>query len=272
MRSLWNGTVNFGLVTIPVKLYAATSKQDVSLRMLHELCHTPLKYQRTCPSCERAVTPDETVSGYEVEKNRFVVLSEEDLSALPLPSARTISIEHFVPAAAVDPVYFEKTYYIEPAQGGTQAYQLLRTALTHAGQFGIGRVAIRSRESLCAVRAAADNALALTLLYFADEVRSAANLELGEARWEARPEELQAALTLMESLTRDWDPTRYPNRRIAAVEELVRDRQTAAPAAVVAPGPETAPEVVSLMEALRASLAEQQAGEDAAQQGNEPRH
>lgn len=261
MRSLWNGTLSFGLVTIPVKLYAATSKKDVSLRMLHDLCHTPLRYQRMCPHCERAVTPDETVSGFETEKDRFVILSEDDLERLPTPAARTVAIEHFVPAAAVDPVYFEKTYYLEPDTGGGNAYQLLRTALTDAGQYGIGRIAIRSRESLCAVRPGGGDVLTLSLLFFADEVRSPARLDLGPPDWQARPEELQAALTLMESMSRDWDPSRYENRRHAALQELVRDRQ--AIGAEPAYGqPEAAAEVLSLMEALRASVADRERAAD----------
>lgn len=269
MRSLWNGSLSFGLVTIPVKLYTATSKHDVSLRMLHDLCHTPLRYQRMCPSCDRAVTPDETVSGFETEKNRYVILSEEDLASLPLPTAKTVAIEHFVPAAAVDPVYFEKTYYLEPDGGGANAYQLLRTALTEAGQFGIGRIAIRSRESLCAVRPGGGDVLALTILFFADEVRSPAGLELSPPGWEPRAEELQAALTLMESLSRDWDPSRYENRRYAALQELVRNRQGTGTEPVYARQPEAAPEVLSLMEALRASLAE---GGGNADQAAEDRH
>lgn len=255
MRSLWNGTLSFGLVTIPVKLYTATRKQDVSLRMLHDLCHTPLRYQRTCPHCERAVTPEETVSGFEVEKDRFVILTEDDLAALPTPVARTVAIEHFVPAAAVDPVYFDKTYYLEPDAGGANAYQLLRTALTEAGQFGIGRIAIRSRESLCAIRPGGDEVLALTLLYYADEVRSPAGLELSPPGWQPRADELQAALTLMDSLSRDWDPSLYENRRYAALQELVQQRQGAVTEPAYARPAEAAPEVLSLMEALRASVA-----------------
>lgn len=269
MRSLWNGTLSFGLVTIPVKLYAATSKRDVSLRMLHELCHTPLRYQRVCPTCDRAVTPDETVSGFETEKDRYVILSEEDLASLPLPTAKTVAIEHFVPAAAVDPVYFEKTYYLEPDKGGANAYQLLRTALTEAGHYGIGRIAIRSRESLCAVRPGGGDVLALTVMFFADEVRSPADLALRPPGWAPQPDELQAALTLMDSLSRDWDPSRYENRRYAALQELVRDRQSTGPEPVYAGQPEATPEVLSLMEALRASLAERQ---DAPERRPEEQH
>lgn len=267
MRSLWNGSISFGLVTIPVKLYVAAGKQNVSLRMLHDLCHTPLRYQRMCPTCERAVSPEETVSGFETEKNRFVILTEEDLDSLPLPSAKTVAIEHFVPAASVDPVYFEKTYYLEPDGGGANAYQLLRTALTEAGQFGIGRIAIRSRESLCAVRPSSGDVLALTLLYYANEVRSPAQLDVSPPGWTARPEELQAALTLMDSMSTVWDPDRYGNVRFTALQQLVESRQETGTEPVVAGEPEAAPEVLSLMEALRASLADANPAD-----ADEPRH
>ena len=125
MRSLWNGSISFGLVHIPVKMYAATSRERVKFRYLHGECHTPIRYQKTCPQCQREITDNEIVYGYEYEKGRYVIIDEEELEALPSKQGRTIDIVDFVELSEIDPVYFDKTYYLEPKDGGAKPYVLL---------------------------------------------------------------------------------------------------------------------------------------------------
>ncbi|HHY92019.1 MAG TPA: Ku protein, partial [Firmicutes bacterium] len=129
MRPLWRGSVSFGLVNIPVRLYAATEKQDIKFRYLHKECLTPIEYEKHCPTCKREVGGEEIVWGYEYEKGRFVVLNEEDFAHLPLHTTKTVDILDFVALNEVDPAYFDRTYYLEPAEGGSKAYHLLLKAM-----------------------------------------------------------------------------------------------------------------------------------------------
>lgn len=255
MRSLWNGAICFGLVTIPVKLYAATQRRDVAFKQLHAVCRTPIRYQRTCPACAREVGADEIVPGYEVTEGQYVVLSEEDLAELPAPSRRSIDILDFVQAAEVDPIFFDRTYYLEPAEGGHKAYALLRRAMTDTGRLGLGRATMRARESLCAIRPYDERALAMQTMFFGDEVRPAAALAGlspdAEVALDAR--EVEMAVRLVQNLSRPFDPRRYENRRRAALDELVQARAARGDLAAPVPAPDAA-SPVDLVEALRRSL------------------
>lgn len=255
MRSLWNGAIAFGLVTIPVKLYAATERRDLKFNYLHETCRTPIKYQKVCPTCDREVGQDEIVWGHEVARGQYVVLEEEDFAGLAGSNEKKIEILDFVPAAQIDPIFFDRTYFVEAGEGGKKAYALLRRAMDETDKVAVGRVQMRSRETLCAIRNHAGGVLAMATMFFADEVRGAAGLNAvaPEVEAELDPREVEMASRLVESLSREFDPSRYENRRRAALVDLVNARATGGEFQTVqAPAPATGP--AELVEALRRSL------------------
>ncbi|MDK2925865.1 MAG: end-binding protein Ku, partial [Bacillota bacterium] len=216
MRSLWRGSVSFGLVNIPVRLYAATEKQDIKFRYLHKECLTPIEYEKRCPTCRREVAGDEIVWGYEYEKGRFVVLNEEDFDRLPLHTTKTIDILDFVALKEVDPAFFERTYFLEPAEGGAKAYQLLRKAMEKTDRVAIAKVTLRSKESLAAVRTR-EGALVLSTMFYANELRSPQGLNLGAETVEISDKELELAIRLVEELTTKFTPEKYTSEYRAAL-------------------------------------------------------
>src|SRR5690625_408292 len=171
MHTMWKGTISFGLVNIPVKMHAATENKDIRLRQLHKECKTPIKYQKVCPACEREVENEEIVKAYEYEKNKFVMLDEEDLKALQKEqSDKAVEIMDFVELEQIDPIYFEKSYYLSPNEGGSKAYGLLRTALEDTGKIGVAKMMIRSKEQLAVIRVY-ENTLVVETVHYPDEVR-----------------------------------------------------------------------------------------------------
>jgi len=253
MRSIWRGSVSFGLVNIPVRLYTATEKQDIKFRYLHKECLTPIQYEKRCPTCRREVTSDEIVWGYEYEKGRFVVLSEEDFIRLPLHTTKTIDILDFVALEEVDPAFFERTYYLEPAEGGAKAYQLLLKAMEETKRVAIAKVALRSKEALAAIRVR-EGALALATMLYASELRSPQGLNLGAEQVKVSDKELAMAVRLVEELSTSFTPEKYTSEYRTALSELIQAKIAGAEIKEVQPAPRT--EVVDLMEALRASLSE----------------
>ncbi len=253
MRSLWNGSIGFGLVTIPVRLYAATEKKDVKFNYLHEICHTPVKYQKVCPNCHREVSANELVWGYEYQKGQYINLRAEDFEILPSAAQKSVDITDFILSAELDPVYYEKTYYLEPGEGGRKAYALLYRALVDAGRVALGRVTLRSKEVLCAIRPYAGGVMAMSTMFFPDEVRGVDTLDrLGpEAALDSR--ELDMAMRLVEGMSSVFSPEKYENRYRQELMELIEakkdDRRVVLPKGEEEPG-----RVIDLMEALRRSL------------------
>ena len=223
MRPLWNGTLAFGLVVIPVRLYSATERKSVSFRLLHNQCATPVRYMKWCPTCEKELRQDEIVKAYEYRKGEHVVITEEDMEAIPGPSAHVIEILDFVTLGDVDPVYYEKSYFLEPREGAEKAYVLLLRSMEDQGKVALARVAIRAKETLAIVRTYKDRFLLLETMYWADEVRSGEELnvpreaELGER-------ELAMAKTLIETLTADFEPAKYRSRQREAMAELIQKK------------------------------------------------
>lgn len=250
MRPMWKGSLGFGLVSIPVRMYAATGNRDPALHYLHKTCLAPVRYHKVCSACGQTLQQDDLVYGYEVEPDRYVALTEEDLASLPLPAAREILVEAFVPAGDVDPIYFEKAHYLEPDGPGARAYRLLQEAMLRAGTVALGRVALRRREHLSLVRPYGRLLLLETLLD-PDEIRDPASLTLPPAEPPA-DKEMQLALTLVETLRARFDPAAYPDRYRQALEQLI--------AAKVAGRQVHAPEVpesratLDLVAALQASI------------------
>jgi DNA end-binding protein Ku len=252
LRSMWKGSISFGLVSIPVKLYAATESKDVRFNLLHDQCRTPVQYRKWCASCDREVAAEEIVKGYEYERGRYVMVTDEDFESIPLAAARTLDIVDFVKLEQIDPVFFEKTYYLEPGEGGAKAYALLRRAMEMTGRIAIARVVIRSKESLAAIRVFQNGVLALETMHFPDEVRSPAGLT-GITEPELRQQEIEMATNLVASLSGDFTPEKFQNEYRQALLELIEAKVTGEEVVQVAAAPERG-RVVDLMEALRASI------------------
>ncbi len=262
VRSMWKGSISFGLVTIPVKLYASTESKDIRFNLLHSECRTPVQYRKWCPVCDREIAAEEITKGYEFERGRYVTLDEDDLEAIPLAAKRTLEIVGFVRLEEIDPVYFDKTYYLEPGEGGAKAYALLRRAMEQTGRIALARVVIRTKESLATLRVYDGKVLAMETMHFPDEVRSVAGLT-GVVEPELRPQEIEMATSLIESLAMPFEPAQFENQYRQAVLEVIEAKVAGEEVHPVTAAPERG-RVVDLMEALRASIRAAEGGEPAA--------
>lgn len=260
MRTIWNGSINFGLVNIPVGLAPATRpaarQSDVSFRTLHRECKTPIRQKRFCPVHEREVGPDELVKGWEVAKGQFVIVEEGDLEAIMRQDdSRSIEITRFVPLDAVDPVYFDRTYFLAPASASAQRrpYVLLLNAMRETGTAAVGRFVIRGRENLCLIRPKGD-ALALETLFLAEDVNSHAEIDEAVSENEVKSAELDLARQVIESLVGEFEPADLESEYRRDLKAMLEAKLSGEEIAKPEPVPE-AP-VVDLMEALRRSVAE----------------
>jgi DNA end-binding protein Ku len=251
-RSIATGTISFGLVSIPVSLYPATQPSaSISFNLLHEACGSRLKQQYVCAKEGVKVERDEMVKGYEFAKDRYVTFTQDELRALDELATQTIDIAEFVPAAQVDPVYFDRAYYLGPGKGGGKAYRLLALALERAGKAALARYAARGKQYLVLIRPSAGR-LVMQQLYHADEVRPPEEVPIDDAQ--PKDTEVQLALQLIEQTASDtFRPEQYEDavkaRVLAAIEKKVEGQeiQVSAPA-------EPAAQVIDLMDALKASL------------------
>ena len=260
MRTIWNGSISFGLVNIPVGLALATSpkakQSDVSFRTLHRECKTPIRQKRWCPTHEREVGPDEIVKGWEVAKGEFVIVEDSDLEAIAQhDESRSIEITRFVPLDDVDPVYLDRTYYLAPAQAPAQRrpYVLLLEAMKQAGMGGIGRFVLRGAEYNALIRPKGD-ALVLETLVLAEDVRSQAEIEEAVAGTEVKKAELDLAQQVMQSLVGEFDPAELDSQYRSDLRQMLEAKLDGQEIAKPEPVPD-AP-VVDLMEALKRSVAE----------------
>jgi DNA end-binding protein Ku len=253
-RALWKGAVTFGLVNIPVRLYSAVQEKSLKFHMLHAKDGGRIKYQRVCAICGEEVTWDDIVKGYEYSKDHYVQFTEEELQALDLDSIRAIDVVTFVPLDEIDPVYFNKTYYIVPEPSGLKAYRLLQEALEAEGSVGLAKVALREKEHLATVRLK-DDVFVLETMHWPDEIRSAAFEEL-DKNVEVRDAELKMARQLIQQLSGEFDPEQFADEYRARMEELVEQKVEGQEITVAAEPEEEPTKVVDLMEALKASVAE----------------
>jgi DNA end-binding protein Ku len=252
MRNLWKGAISFGLVNVPVKLYTATEKKEIKFNYLHEKCKTPIKYERRCPTCNVEVPPEEIVWGYEFQKGQYVVLKEEDFAKIPDGSGKTIDIIDFVDLSEIDPIYFEKSYYLEPSQGGEKAYALLKRAMLETGKIAVAKVMIRSKENLAVLRVY-QNALLMAVVFYPDEIRSTAGLTGIQTEPALHENEIKMANSLIANLSSHFDPAKYTNRYR---ENLMAVIQSKISGGEIAQTPEReSGKIIDLMEALRASIA-----------------
>ena len=262
MRTIWNGSISFGLVNIPVGLALATApkarQSDVSFRTLHRECKTPIRNKRWCPTHDREVGPDEIVKGWEVAKGEFVIVEDADLEAIERnDESRSIDINRFVKLDEVDPVYLDRTYYLAPATApaARRPYVLLLEAMRQAGMGAIGRFVLRGAEYFCLIRPKGD-ALALETLFLAEDVRSQVEIEEAVEGTDVKEAELALASQVMDSLVGEFDPSDFHSEYRQDLRAMLEAKLSGEEISKPTPPPETP--VVDLMEALRRSVAEAQ--------------
>jgi DNA end-binding protein Ku len=257
MRTIWNGSISFGLVNIPIGLALATQRSDIAFRTLHRECGTPIKQKRWCPFHERDVETDELVKGWEVAKGEYVFVEDEDLESIALQRSQSIEIMRFVQLAEVDPVFFDRTYYLAPAStaAARRPYVLLLRAMEETGMAAIGKFVLWGKENLCLIRPHED-ALALETLFFGEDVRSKAEIEEAVAETDVKPPELDLARQVIASLTGEFDPNEFENEYRRELRAMLEAKL--AGEEIQKPEPVAEAPVVDLMEALRRSVAEAQ--------------
>ena len=250
-RAIWRGAISFGMVAIPMKLYVATESKDISFVQLHSSCHSRLRQKRWCPEHDCEVEYADIVRGFEFTKGEYLVMEEEDFENLPLKSTRTVEIVRFVDIKSIDPVHYERSYYIEPESVGVKPFSLLKKALEATDRVAVAKVALRNKEHLCLVRPY-DDGLMMETLYYPDEIRSTVELNIpGDS--DVSDAELQMAVMLIDQFSGEFEPHAYQDEYRAALQQVIEAKLgSGAPisAAPDAPGGK----VLDLMEALRASL------------------
>ncbi|GGD02735.1 non-homologous end joining protein Ku [Thalassobacillus devorans] len=253
MHTMWKGTISFGLVNIPVKLHAATENKDVKMRQLHKECQSPIKYEKVCPVCEREVEQEEIVKGYEYAKNKFVLLDDEEMEELKKENTdKSVEIVDFVDLKEIDPIYFEKSYFLSPNEGGSKAYVLLREALQDTGKIGVAKILIRSKEQLAVIRVY-QNTLVMETIHYPDEVRQTADVPNVPEQGETVEKELDTAKMLIDQLTTEFDPEKYQDDYRNALLELIEEKKSGDQVAT-AKDKKAPDNVTNLMDALQASL------------------
>jgi DNA end-binding protein Ku len=250
-RAMWKGAISFGLVTIPVSVYPATEEKTLRFNQLHDEDGGRVRMKRVCSIDGEEVGYEHIVKGYEYEKDRYVILTDEDFEAIPVESSRAIDIQQFVELEEIDPMQYKKSYYLVPEETGAKAYALLREALNRSGKVGIAKVSFRDKEHLAALRFR-DEAFVLETMYWPDEIREA---DFGgvDVSAKIRPNELEMAQTLIDNLTADWDPAEFKDEYREAMLRIVEAKINGEEIEIVEAEPTA--KVVDLMEALKASVA-----------------
>jgi DNA end-binding protein Ku len=251
-RSIGSGAISFGLVSIPVKLYLAASSEAPSFNLLHARCGNRIRQQRFCPACNTVVEREDLIRGYEVSKDQYIQVTDEELKALEGEASEEIEIAEFVPLAKVDPIYFERSYYLGPDRGGEKAYRLLADTMAQVGKVALAKFVLRGKENLVIVRSA-HNGLVLHTMYFADEVRNFDEIAKGESA-KISEAESQLAVRLIEELsTGDFEPDKYEDEYSQRVLDLV-DKKAEGQKITLAKPQARRGQVIDLMAALKESL------------------
>lgn len=254
MHTMWKGSISFGLVHIPIKLYAATESKDVSFRTLHDTCHTPIRYQKYCPVCEEVVENNHLIKGYEVEPGEFVTVTDQEIQDLKGDAVRAVEILDFVSLSEIDPVFYNRSYFVGPNENGGKAYALLRQALSETEKIGLAKLTLHSKEHLGVIRVYKDG-LMLETMYYPDEVRPVSQVP-GLPHVEAFDEkELETAKQLIEQLTTSFEPEKYKDTFREDVQKMLEEKM----AGHVVSAPRKTPSrenVVDLLAALQASVDE----------------
>jgi len=254
MRAIWKGTISFGLVNIPIAVGIAAQRSDPRFRTLDRETNQPIKQQIFSPARNEEISREDTVKGYEVSKGSYVVITDEELDSVAVERRRTIDILAFIDESEVDPVYYDRTYYLEPQDGAEKPYALLLEAMKETGKVAVGKIVLSSREHLALLRPAGD-ALVIELLFYPEDVRPKDEIEESVRGTKVTKQEREMAMQLVESLSRDFDPSEYENEHKRDVMALIEKKVAGEEIAVAEEAPEPAP-VPDLMSALKASLDE----------------
>jgi DNA end-binding protein Ku len=250
-RAMWKGAISFGLVSIPVAVYPATEEKTLRFNQLHDEDNGRIRYKRICEKDGEIVEFDHIVKGYEYEKDRYVILTDDDFDAVPVESSRAIDIVQFVDLDEIDPMLYKKSYYLVPEETGAKAYALLREAMSQDNKVGVAKVSFRDKEHLAALRFR-DDAFVLETMYWPDEIRA---VDFGDVDVDVnvRDQELEMARQLIDGLTSDWSPQDYTDQYREALMKLVEAKINGEEIELVEVEPTA--KVVDLMEALKASVA-----------------
>ncbi|ASR48644.1 Ku protein [Paenibacillus kribbensis] len=251
MHTVWKGAISFGLVHVPVKMFSATEDKDISMRYIHKECGSPLSYVRKCPVCDKEVEWEEIGKGYEYEKGKFVMFDKEELEQISGQADKNIVILDFVDLQEIDPIYFQKTYYLSPDQAGSNAYKLLMNAMKDTGKIGIAQISIRSKSSLAAIRVL-DECLAVETMFYPDEIRPIAQVPNLPGQEEVKEKELTMAKMLIEQLSTPFDAAKYTDQYRERLLDLIQHKVAGEEVRVAPTQPQT--NVVDLMAALQASI------------------
>ncbi|MGG3692540.1 Ku protein [Heyndrickxia ginsengihumi] len=252
MHTIWKGSISFGLVNIPIKLHAATEDKDIKLRSLHKKCHTPIKYEKKCPVCEEEITADEIVKGYEIASGKFVILEDAELEQLKKATEeKAVEIIDFMKMEEIDPIYYNRSYYMSPNEGGMKAYGLLRKALVESNKVGLAKIVMRSKEQLAIIRVY-QNTLLMETIHFPDEVRNVEEVPNVPAEDQTSEKELDTAILLIDQLTTTFQPEKYTDDYRSKLMEIIDSKRTGQEMVTVAEKKPT--NVTDLMAALQASI------------------
>lgn len=254
MHTVWKGSISFGLVHIPVKLFAAIENRDIQLRLLHQKCSSPIRYQRYCPVCEETVEQNEIIKGYEYEEDRFIPLQDEELQNLRGEKSKAVEIIDFIALNEIDPIYFNRSYFIGPSENGHKAYTLLKKAMEDSGKIGLARMMLHSREHLCVVRVY-QKGLLLETIHYPDEVRHMNHVPGIDEEVEVKEKELKTAIQLIEQLTTEFQPEKYEDEYRNQLRAFIEKKATGNEIKKAKKTRKKA-NVVDLMDALQASLEE----------------
>ena len=254
MRAIWKGNISFALVSIPISVFSATRKNELSFHYLHKNDMSPVSYKRFCDQEDVEVPWEEITRGYEYEKGQYVEITDEDLDKADIELTKTIQIVEFVHEEEIDPLFFDKPYYLEPQKGGERAYALMRDALAQSKKVGIAKVVLKSREHLAAVKSVGE-LMTLQTMRFAHEIVETGTLNLPK-KADISKKEMDLANTLIDSMSEKFDPTKYKDEYHDKVLELIQMKVAGvSPQVLAAKGPGPA-NVVDLMEVLKQSLSE----------------
>lgn len=258
MRSMWKGSISFGLVNIPVSLYKATEDHKTSFRSLHEECKHPIQYKKWCPVCDRQVEQKEVIRGYEYAPGNYIIITDDDINELPLPTLRTIEILHFTDKDSIDPIYYEKSYYLGPGEYGGKPYKLLYQAMDQTSMVAVAKVAFRTSEHLSVIRLH-KNCLLMNIIHYPAEIRAVEAVPgiEGIAATEVSEAELNMATKLIEEISGEFRndyKSNYEEALKQLIERKIQNKEVEEPEAIA-----RTDNVVDLMEALKRSLSERQA-------------
>ena len=252
MHTMWKGSISFGLVNVPVNMFAATEDRDIHFKNIHNKCKSPIKNERICPTCNEKITPNDIVRGYEYEPGHFVIIEDSDIDSIRPASAKTVEILDFVNLKEIDPIYFDKSYYLSPQEnGGSKAYNLLRQAMNDTGRIAVARITIRDKQSLAVLRVL-NNVLVLETIYFPDEVRNIKQIPGVPENVNVDERELQMAQQLIENLTADFKPEKYKDDYREALLTMIQQKIEGEEVVSAPEAPQR--NVIDLMAALQASL------------------